>query len=117
MTLGLGRDLWDVPKTQAIDFGEVITHFPNPQRKTSLLKCLVAVYRRAVNETALVNDQAVIFLVIQTNLSTEPGYEMALLRRNVRLYGPLCSRIFPRSLYMHPGAEGLEPEAAGSPPT
>ena len=26
MTLGLGRHLWDIPATQAIQFGEVITH-------------------------------------------------------------------------------------------
>ncbi|MCJ1454859.1 hypothetical protein MMC28_005212 [Mycoblastus sanguinarius] len=38
MTLGLGRHLWDVPATQAIELGKVFTHSLNPQQKKASLK-------------------------------------------------------------------------------
>lgn len=117
MTLGLGRHLWDVPKTQSAEFGEVICHFPNPYQMTSSLNMrLVAIHQLAFNKTTLADDQDVVLLVIQTNLSTEPGHKMALLRRNICLCRSLYSRIFPRSLHMYPRSERLGTEAAGSLP-
>ena len=116
MTFGLGRHLWDVPATQAIDLGEVITHESNPQRKHQTLRSfnLVAVHHRDGNDTGMASGQTGLLLVIQTSVRTEPNHEVALLRRSLRLYSPLYCRILPHPLHMHPGAEAVRPEIAGS---
>ena len=54
-----------------------------------------------------------LFLVIQTSVRTKQHYEMALLRRSLRLYSSLHRRNIPRNLHMHSGAEAVQSKTTG----
>ena len=74
----------------------------------------MALYYRDRNHTGLANDQIGLLLVVQTSVSTESDYEMALLHWSLRLHRSLCRRNLPRYFYMRSGAEELQSENTGS---
>lgn len=77
----------------------------------------MAIYRYDRNHDGLADGQIGLFLVVQTSLPTKRDHEMALLRRSFCLHRPLYCPNLPRHLHMHPSAEELQSETAGSLPT